>query len=225
MSDELKFEADFSELYAAKKWLQVYVGKMVTQLVNRTTIALRNHIVQDLFQSYSMIGPKNKGVINSRSGELKRNITHVAATVDEDVVSGGVNIGTVYNRMIYGKAGQIMHIEAKDKLLSIPLPAALDGNGSPRGPAGPKEKYNPIFGEMFARKNANGNLILYGKLKYIKGAKAGQTKGDIVPLFLLLKSVDVPVQITSESLRDWVQPILGKGMADIRDGLMESALV
>ena len=217
MSDELKFEADFSELYAAKKWLQVYVGKMVNQLVNRTTIALRNHIVQDLFQSYSMIGPKNKGVINSRSGELKRNITHVAATVDEDVVSGGVNIGTVYNRMIFGKAGQVTHVVPKTAgALTIPLPAALDSNGTPRGSARDKS----IFGETFIAKG-----IIFGKLNYVRGAKAGQTKGDIVPLFLLLKSVDVPVQITSESLRDWVQPILGKGMADIRDGLMESALV
>ena len=222
MSDELKFEADFSELYAAKKWLQVYVGKMVTQLVNRTTIALRNHIVQDLFQSYSMIGPKNKGVINSRSGELKRNITHVAATVDEDVVSGGVNIGTVYNRMIFGKAGQVTHVVPKTAgALTIPLPAALDGNGSPRGSA----RDTAIFGETFLAKSKAGNMIIFGKLNYVKGAKAGQSKGDIVPLFLLTKSVDVPVQITSESLRDWVQPILGKGMADIRDGLMESALV
>jgi hypothetical protein len=222
MSDEMKFETDFSELYAAKKWLQIYVGKMVTQLVNRTTIALRNHIVQDLFQSYSMIGPKNKGVINSRSGELKRNITHTPAITDDDIVSGGVNIGTVYNRMIFGKVGQVTHITPKSAgALAIPLPAALDSNGTSRG--NPRD--TAVFGETFLAKSKAGNMIIFGKLNYTRGAKAGQSHGDIVPLFVLKKSVDVPVQITLESLRDWVQPILGKGMADIRDGLMESTLV
>ena len=100
------------------------------------------------------------------------------------------------------------------KALTIPLPAAMDSNGTARGSARDKA----IFGETFIAKG-----IIFGNLNYVRGKKAGQTKGDIVPLFVLKKSVDVPVQITSESLRDWVQPILGKGMADIAQGLSEAS--
>ena len=214
MADEIKFEADFSELYAAKRWLQVYVGKMVTQLVNTTSLALQRHIKQDLFSSYSG-GVAGKGIVYSRSGELKRNITAIPATTDGETVSGGINIGTIYNRVIFGKAGQVTHIVPKNaQALTIPLPAAMNSNGTARGSARDKA----IFGETFIAKG-----IIFGKLNYVRGKKAGQTKGDIVPLFVLKKSVDVPVQITSESLRDWVQPILGKGMADIAQGLSEAS--
>ena len=221
MPDGLKFEADFSQLYAAKKWLLAYMGKMVRQAVNLTTLQLQTHIKEDLFQSYSMIGLKNAGVLNSRSGELKRSITAQPATVDGDVVRGYIGIGTKYGKVQFGKSGQTYHMMPKSaQWLTIPLPGALASNGTARGSAGDKA----IFGQTFFAKSKAGNLILFGKLNYVRGKKAGQAKGDILPLFVLKKSVDVPATITTESLRDWTQPILGKRMADIKNGLEHSTV-
>ena len=221
MPDGIKLEADFSELYAAKRWLHAFVGKKVRDIVNMATLELQRHIKQDLFQSYSMIGPKNRGVLNSRSGELKRNITAQPATVDGDMVTGKLGIGTKYGKVMFGKAGQSYHIVPKNAgALTIPLPAALNSSGEVRGAARDKA----IFGQTFLAKSKAGNMIIFGKLNYVRGAKAGQAKGDIVPLFVLKQSVDVPVQITTESLRAFVQPILGKGMQEIREGLENSTV-
>ena len=221
MPDGMKLTADFSELYAAKKWLLAYVGKMVRQAVNLTTLDLRTHIQQDLFQSYQGIGPKNKGVLYSRSGELKRNITAQPATQDGETVTGTLGIGTKYGKVHFGKAGQVYHMTPKNgQYLAIPLPGGMASNGIAKG--SPRDA--AIYGQTFVKKSQAGNLIIFGKLKYVRGSKAGQTKGDILPLFVLKKSVDVPVTITTESLRAWVQPILGKRMAEIREGLESSTV-
>jgi hypothetical protein len=219
--DEIVFNADFTQLYRIKPWLLAYVGKAVKNAVNLTTLALRNHIIQDLFQSYTMIGPKNKGVLNSRSGELKKSVQSVPAEVDGDDIKGKVAIGTVYARTHFGPAGQTTHVTAINvKMLAIPLLGAMDSHGSARG--NPRDA--AIFGQTFISKSKAGNLIIFGKLNYVKGAKAGQAKGDILPLFLLKESVDVPVTVTTESLRAYAQPLMGKRLFDIKTGLESSTV-
>jgi hypothetical protein len=104
-------------------------------------------------------------------------------------------------------------------MLTIPLPAAMDNNGVTRGSA----RDEAIFGETFIRKSAKGNLIIFGKLKYVKGKSAGKVKGKLVPLFLLKNQVNVPARIFPEDLAKFAQPLLGKGMADIKNGLMGAA--
>lgn len=221
MSDHISFDADFTPLYDAAKWLRAYMGKAVRDVVNMTSAALRTHIVQDLFQSYSMIGPKNKGVLNSRSGELKRRVTSQPATVEGDDVRGYVGVGTKYGKVHFGKTGQVFHIVPKTaKMLAIPLPGAMDSNGTARG--SPRDA--AIFGQTFIARSKAGNLIIFGKLNYVRGKKAGQAKGALMPLFVLKNSVDVPVTVTTESLKAFAGPILGKGMADIRAGLESSTV-
>jgi len=217
----MKMDADFGPLYDAAKWLRSYVAKSVRDVVNTTSVALRTHIVKDLFQSYSMIGPKNQGVLNSRSGELKRSVTSQPATVDGDDVRGYVGVGTKYGKVQFGKAGQVFHIvPLTAKMLAIPLPGAMDSSGTAKG--SPRDA--AIFGQTFLAKSRAGNLIIFGKLNYVRGKKAGQAKGDVVPLFVLKNSVDVPVTVTTESLRAYAQPILGKGMDAIRAGLESSTV-
>ena len=218
MPDEMTFDADFRPLYNAKKWLLAYMGKMVKKAVDMTTLQLQTHIKRDLFQSYSA-GSKSKGVLNSRSGELKRTISAVPATVNGDDISGAVGIGTKYGKVMFGKNGQSYHIVPRiAKMLALPLPGAMNSSGTARG--SPRDK--AIFGQTFITKSNAGNLLIFGKLNYVRGKKAGQAKGDILPLFVLKNSVDIPVQITTESLKSRTQPLLGKRIADIKDGLMSS---
>jgi hypothetical protein len=222
MPDGIKLNADFSELYAAKKWLVAFVDKSVRKAIDLTTLQLQTHIKQDLILSWSGLAWHGlSGRLASRSGELKRSITAQPAEIDGDDIRGYVGIGTKYGKVHFGKSGQVYHMTPKNsQYLTIPLPGALDANGSARGRA----RDTAIFGKTFIRRSRAGNLIIFGKLNYVRGKKAGQSKGDILPLFLLRKSVDVPVTVTSESLRDWVQPILGKRMADIKDGLENSTV-
>jgi hypothetical protein len=222
VADSVTFSADFAPLYERSKWLRVYVGKMVLRCINTTTLALQKHIKQDLFQSFAITGPKNVGVLNSRSGALKRSITVIPAQLDGDFANGGVGIGTKYGRVLFGKAGQVTTITPKSsQYLTIPLPAALNSTGTARGTA----RDSGVFGETFIKKSKNGNLIIFGKLNYTKGKKVGQAKSDILPLFVLKKSVDVPVRITTESIREWITPVLGKGLADIREGIFNSTVM
>lgn len=221
MSDEIIFEADFTPLYNAKKWLLSYMSKAVKDAVNLTTLGLRNHIIQDLFQSSLMIGPKNSGVLSSRSGELKKSVQSEPATVEGDDVKGAVSIGTVYARMHFGPSGPPTHVTPVNaKMLAIPLPAAMDAHGTVKG--NPRDA--GIFGQTFIAKSKAGNLILFGKLNYVKGIKAGQAKTEVLPLFILKESVDVPVTITTESLRAYAQPQIERRLADIKQGLENSTV-
>jgi hypothetical protein len=45
-----------------------------------------------------------------------------------------------------------------------------------------------------------------------KGAKAGQTKGEIRPLFVLKKEVTIPARIFTEDLKEWWLPKIKAGM-------------
>jgi hypothetical protein len=217
--DEIKIEGNFDDLRARKKWLDAYIGKMVVRLVNTTTLALQKHIRQDLFQSFAMTGPRNSNVLFSRSKKLRNSVINIPVVKTGDDVKGGVGIGTEYARVHFGKRGQVTTIVAKGKMLTIPLPAAMNNNGVARGSA----RDASIFGETFIRKSTKGNLIIFGKLKYVKGKSAGKVKGKLVPLFLLRNQVNVPARIFPEDLAKFAQPLLGKGMADIKNGLMGAA--
>jgi len=51
-----------------------------------------------------------------------------------------------------------------------------------------------------------GNLLIMGKSRYVKGEKAGKTKGDLVPLFILKKFVDVPTHVDPAEEMRKLQP-------------------
>jgi hypothetical protein len=86
--------------------------------------------------------------------------------------------------------------------LAIPLPAAQGTHGQAKGR--PRDKN--LWGDTFVRKTANGNVIIFGKNKYVKGAHAGETRGNIKPLFLLRQSVTVKTRIHPVDLLKWIEP-------------------
>lgn len=190
---------------------------MVKRLVDTASLRLLTHIRQDLFGTYP--GGTTATTLSTRSGMLKKTVRVIPATQqDEDTFRGGISVGTKYAAVHFGKRGESTVIEGKGKMLTIPLPQAMNAQGVAKGSA----LDTAVFGDTFVRKNKNGNVIIYGKTLYTKGKKAGQAKGGIVPLFLLRKSVTVPVRIANEDLQAYLTPIVSKGLADIRLGLESS---
>jgi hypothetical protein len=173
----------------------------IKKVVNTQSFLLKTHIAQDDFVqghrgSYGM-----DGVLQSRSGQLKRSMAVQPTKVNADSIIGGISFGTRYAKVHIGKRGQSMTMVPKvAKMLAIPLPAAQKNYGEAKG--GPRD---PIFGETFLAKNKAGNLIIYGKTTYTKGVKAGQTKGNIVPLFILKKSVTVKTRLFTEDMLAWLE--------------------
>ena len=219
MADEIKINIDWENLRERKKWLDAYIGKTVMKLVNTVTLATQKHIRQDLFGVYP--GGTTATTLSTRSGKLKKSVVNIPATREGDIIRGAIGIGTVYGRVHFGKAGQVTTIRpVRAGALAIPLPAAMDSHGVARG--SPRDK--SIYGETFLGKSKAGNMIIFGKLLYVKGAKSGQAKGGLKPLFVLKQSVSVPSRIHPEDLRAFVQPLLGKGMADIKAGLEGSSV-
>lgn len=232
MSDNVKITIDWGNLYERKRWLEAFVGKAVTKMVNLVTIKTTRHIKEDLFGTFP--SGTTRSTLSTRSGKLKKSVTNVPAKREGDIVRGGVGIGTVYGRVHFGKAGQVTEITPKNaKMLAIPLPAAQDSHGVARG--APRDA--GIFGQTFIAKSKAGNLIIFGKLQYVKGKKAGQVKGDILPLFALKNSeyagslrkpcfsVSVAARIHPEDLQTFVQPLLDAGMAEIKAGLEASSVI
>jgi hypothetical protein len=220
MSDKITITPDFSDAYRKNKWMQTYVGKMIVSLVNGVSLALQKHIRVDLFQPYP--GGTTASSLSTRSGKLKKSVVNIPAKLENDEVHGGIAIGSAYARVHFGKRGQTTTITPKIAgALAIPLPAAMDGHGNVKG--GPRDK--AIWGNTFLNINQKGNAIIYGQALYVKGKKAGEVKGRPVPLFILKKSVTIPARIYQEDLFDYVQPMLDKGMQDIKNGLIGSTVM
>jgi hypothetical protein len=124
-------------------------------------------------------------------------------------IDGGVTFGTIYARMHVGPRGQVTTVLPKNKkFLTIPLPAALTPAGVLRGGA-----RSPIWGETFVMGGRNGGpLLIAGKrVKWKKsggrsGAATGTTDKFFVPLFLLVKQVQVKARVHPEEILAWEMP-------------------
>lgn len=228
MSDGIELTTDFSDAYDKIRWLKAYVQKQVHRLINTTSLQLQKHIRQDLFGPYP--SGTTETTLSSRSGNLKKHVNAIPAFEEGDMVYGGINVGTRYAPVHFGKKGDKTVITGKP-WLTIPLPAAMRANGTGRGDA----TDSAVFGKTFIRKSKAGNLIIFGKLAYTKGKRAekrilgirvreAETHGDLVPLFVLKESVTIPVRIALEDLREYIKPILGKGLADLKEGIIGSTI-
>lgn len=192
--------------------LKTKLVKRLINEVNYVAIQLQTHIRQDLFRTYSASGTSHD-VLQRRTGSLSKSIQPIPAAVDGDVVRGGISIGTAYAKVHFGKVGQVTTITPKNsKYLTIPLPAAMTAQGVAKGRSGDKA----VFGKTFVGKSRAGNLIIFGTQMYQKGKKAGQSKGEVTPLFLLKQSVNVKSRVHPEDLTKWVQPILGKSLEALK---------
>jgi hypothetical protein len=212
MEDSLKITA----VYKSPKRTLTLVTQLVKKLINTSSLELRNHIIKDLFVPFPGVGTRYSipDKLATHSGNLKRSVHAITAKVEGDMVVGGITYGTAYGRVHINKKGTETTIKPKhSQFLTIPLPAAQKASGLARGRAIDKA----VWGDTFFGKSKAGNIILFGKLKYLKGQRAGETRGSIVPLFILKKEVKVKARITIEDLIKWIEPIIGKGLRSIKD--------
>jgi hypothetical protein len=143
-----------------------------------------------------MTGGTTDTRLRNRSGHLSKSTKSEPVTHAIGIIKGGVSFGTIYAGVHIGPKGRVTTIRPKKaKMLTIPLPAAQTKAGVTRGSA-----RSGRWGETFIAKSKKGNLILFGKKVMQRGARAGQTAGNIVPLFLLKKQVKVKTRIHPESI-------------------------
>lgn len=113
--------------------------------------------------------------LSSRSGRAMKSVKG-SIRVEERMNEVLGYIGGEY----YLKAHEFsMTIRARrSKYLTIPLPAALNSNGTP------KKRRARDWAKTFVRKSKNGNLLIF------------QKQGDkIIPLYVLKKSVFIPARL------------------------------
>lgn len=170
-----------------------------TKRILRTeAVLMGSHIKMDL-----MSGPR-PGKLGVRSGALRSSVKSMAVTESPGLLESGVSFGTQYARAHVGPKGQITTIRAKKgKFLAIPMEAALTPSGVAKG-APRSGMWGQTF--LFRLKDGSGRLMLFGKRIAQKGAKAGQARGDIVPLFLLVKQVKIKARIHPEEILAWEKP-------------------
>jgi hypothetical protein len=144
-----------------------------------------------------------------RSGKLRASVRPMPIVNKPTSIEGGVKFGTIYARVHVGPAGQVTTIRPKKgKYLAIPLPAALKPSGVAKG----APRTGP-WGDTFFAHSKKGNLILFGKSIYSKGARQGETRGKVTPLFLMVKQVKIKARIHPKEIIKWIAP---KVIADFR---------
>lgn len=187
--------------------------KQIKKAVKKAEAAL-----QLLLQKYSFLwatyireshlqGGTSVSKLRKRSGKLQASTKPLPVKKVKGNYKAGVRFGTRYAGVHIGKAGDKKVIRPVNKqYLAIPLPAAQTARGVARG----RPRDAGVFGETFIAKSKAGNLIIFGKSVYQRGAKAGETHGKIVPLFVLKKQVTVPVRVSTKVLLNWAQTRINK---------------
>ena len=127
-------------------------------------------------------GGTTSNTLSKRSGALIASINQ-SIKVTGKFTSGGDIRGQIGSPLTYASTqefGATIHGKnSKKKLLTIPLPAALNKNGTMKLP---KARDYP---RTFVAKSRRGNLLIFQKI--------GKRK--IVPLFVLKKSVKIPARL------------------------------
>jgi hypothetical protein len=168
-----------------------------TKKILRTeAVLMAAHIKKDL-----MSGPRPEK-LGVRTGALRSSVKSMAVTESPGLIESGVGFGTQYARPHVGPKGQVTTIRAKKgKFLAIPMADAMTNSGVPRGSA-----RSGMWGETFFYRTKKGKLVLFGKRVAQKGKGAGRTRGEIVPLFLLVKQVKIKARIHPEEILAWEKP-------------------
>ena len=176
--------------------------------------------IQSFVRESHMSGPTSDSSLSVRTGALRASVLPLPVDIRGDVVQAGISIGGNvtkgtgtpagrYARVHVGRRGVKTEIKPRTKkYLAIPLEAAMTGAGVSRG----KPLSGP-WGETFIAKSKKGNLLIFGKRAFSKGQRQGETFGDIVPLFLLKKSVQVETRVHPE---DILQALSIKVLADFK---------
>jgi hypothetical protein len=166
------------------------------RILRTESVLMGSHIKEDL-----MSGPRPER-LGVRTGALRSSVKSLPVTEKPGLIEGGVGFGTAYARAHVGPKGQITTIRpVTAKYLTIPLPDAVTRAGVLRGSA-----RSGMWGETFFARSKKGNLILFGKRIAMKGKHTGEARGNIVPLFLLVKQVKIKSRIHPEEIVAWEKP-------------------
>ena len=174
------------------------IFKQAERIITRQARAMQRYV-----RTEHLTGGTTSTRLRVRTGKLRASCIPIPTEIKEGSVEGGISFGTVYGRVHVGPKGQTTTITPKKgKYLTIPLPAAMTGAGVARGSA----RQGP-WGETFvAKSKETGGLIIFGKRKITSGKKVGELRGQITPLFLLLKSVRIKARVHPEELIAWIKP-------------------
>jgi hypothetical protein len=189
------------------------VQKMSRKVFSETKKVLKAEAV--LMTSHTrktyMSGPRPY-LLAVRSGNLRVQTKPLPVTERPGVIESGMGFGTTYARPHVGPKGQVTTIKPKKPggFLAIPLKAAMKPSLETRG--APRSK---MWGETFFARGEKGGLILFGKRVVQKGAHAGETRGKIVPLFLMVKQVKIKSRVHPEVILAWEKPRMIAAFAQI----------
>jgi hypothetical protein len=146
-----------------------------------------------------------------RTGNLRSQCKALQLTETANSIEGGIGFGTSYAAAHIGPEGQVTTIRPmRGKWLTIPLDAAKTKAGVARGSA-----RSGMWGETFIAKSKQGNLILFGKKVAQKGKHAGEARGNVVPLFLLVKQVKIRARVHPETILAFERPHIVSAFQEI----------
>ena len=195
-----------------KKELKKVQGKLLTdakKVLNKNSTLLASYTRQNFMQ-----GGTTSTRLRKRSGRLAASTKPIKARSVKGGLAAGIRVGTTYAGVHIGRPGKTTTIRPKrGKYLAIPLDAAKTKKaGVARG--GPGDEH--LWGDTFVKRSRAGNLIIFGTQKYQRGARAGQRKGNLTPLFVLKKSVKIQTRIDPKKLLKWMAPKIIKDMEAIK---------
>jgi hypothetical protein len=158
-----------------------------------------------------MSGPR-PFLLAVRTGNLRSQTKPLPVTERPGMIPAGMGFGTAYARPHVGPRGQVTTIKPKKAggFLAIPLKAAMTPSLVVRG--APKSK---MWGETFISATEKGGLVIFGKRVAQKGKHAGEVRGKIIPLFLLVKKVQIKTRVHPETILAWEKPRMIAAFAQI----------
>ena len=173
--------------------------KRVTALV-KDVFRKNSRLLQTHIRLRYMSGG-SKDSLARRSGTLAARTIPVPVRASGGIITAGVTFGTVYAKTHIGYPGQTTTIKPKrGKYLAIPLDAMKTKAGVARGgTAFAKQK----FGKTFVQKSKKGNLIIFASKLKGRGKKR---KSELIPLFVLKKSVTIKTRIHPYKLINYIEP-------------------
>jgi hypothetical protein len=180
----------------------------------KTTLQVRGKQLQTHTRVTYLRGGTSDTRLRMRTGKFAASTRALPLKKVEGGWSTGLGFGTKYAAVHVGPEGRKTEITPKKKkFLAIPLPAAMTGGGVLRG----KPLDDSVWGETFIAKSKKGNLIIFGKKvswsgSGRSGAKVGQTRGKLVPLFVLKTSVKVKTRVHPQKLIDFIEPKIIKDL-------------
>ena len=191
-------------------------GKRAFPVIRRSLATTAAEFVTKV-RDERMSGPTSSTTVSARSGAMRRGLRFAGVQEEPRGFVAKVTTDRKYTFVHFGPRGQVTTIRPKNaKALAIPLAAAMTASGVAKG-----SPRNGPWGKtvIIPTKRAGGSLaILYGVRERQSGKNAGKGYGGLVPLFALMKSVQVPARIDPKDFVSW----LGKTYIDnMRRGLKE----